>query len=391
MKVALVLFLTFLCGWNCALLNEKGTEISSSSKNDLTKAIMENMLKEEELLLSDGKKDILSVIFDENVLKHSGTEFLIRLFDTEMRGIEILPGRKREIETALREKIRQVKGFEEILSLLSYAYTNQFKHALFLIVDTVNEQTFNNLMNYLKYLDFTFYEHLKAVKSNLEKDTESDSDDEYDKIDDSIWKEEDRPIISIEVFKELTNEYRLPAYIRYITNLPVSNDQVNSKFIKENVLSQFDLGIICVLYELEMMDNLHTHDTEAVIESHLKKSIFYDSNENMANLAWQLHNEGYDKALKLLLDQKFSYKSPISNAWWFQDLSWLFNYGKEHYFADGFYQKVLSLAKPSAVRRYVSKVGNNITEPSKILDIINDINNLDDDEEAQIIEFRNIK
>ena len=178
----------------------------------------------------------------------------------------------------------------------------------------------------------------------------------------SDWKKEDRPNISLEVFKSLSVEYRLPAYIRYITNIPVSNDQVVSRFIKENVLNHLDLTKIFVLYEIEMMDVLHSHDTEAVIESHLKTKIFSESNENMADLAFKLFDEGYDKALKLVIDRKFSY----NNIYFFKDLFWLLNYAKENYFPEEFNQKVLSFDKSSVVRKYVDKSRNQIiaSEPN---------------------------
>ena len=227
--------------------------------------------------------------------------------------------------------------------------------------DNVADDELNNYLNYMKYVDFNSYEHFKSCESKLDKYLDSDSESEYDIID-SVWKEEDRPDISIEVFKSLSVENRLPAYIRYITNIPVSNNQVVSRFIKENVLNHLDLTKIFVLYEIEMMDVLHSHDTEAVIESHLKTKIFSESNENMADLAFKLFDEGYDKALKLVIDRKFSY----NNIYFFKDLFWLLNYAKENYFPEEFNQKVLSFDKSSVVRKYVDKSRNQIiaSEPN---------------------------
>ena len=369
MKKALVLILTFLSYIQCALIDRSRSEIPSL-KEDLTTVLKENILKEKELPSSDNKKNIISNIFDQNVLKHVDRDLLIRLFDTEMQGKEILPGRKREIEKVLREKIEKIEDFEEILSLLSSVYINQYKHALNLIIESLADDKFKTVMNYIKYLDFDFYEHLKSCKSKLKKSSNSDSDSEYEIVDYSDWKKEDRPNISLEVFKSLSVEYRLPAYIRYITNIPVSNDQVVSRFIKDKVLSNLDLAKIFVLYEIEMMDVLHSHDTEAVIESHLKTKIFSESNENMADLAFKLFDEGYDKALKLVIDRKFSYKLPITIPVWFQDLFWLLNYSKENNFTDEFREKVLSLARPSVVRKYVAKSRNQIIAPEPNLNEI---------------------
>jgi hypothetical protein len=382
MWIVLLIFLTILSCLRSASITDNIKEKISSSDEDLTDSMMKNLLKEEELLLSDEKKDILSILFDQNVLKHTETDFLIRLYDAEMHGLQILRGRKREIENVLMEKIRQIQDLEEILNFLSYAYTNRCENSLLLIIESVSEPKFDIIMKNLKYLDFSFYEHLKSCKSNLKKDPDSDS--EYDIVESPVWKEEDRPFISFKVFKNLTKDYRLPAYIRYVTNMPFNNDQVNSQFIKDNVLNRFELRIIFDLYELEIMDIFHSHDSEAVIESYLKTKIFNESNENMADITGQLFVEELDQSLKLVIDRKFSYKSAISilNQFPFQDLYWLFNYAEANNFMEGFYQKVLSLAKPSVVRLYLSKAAR-ISSPAikpisdKIYDSYEDIEIID--------------
>ena len=378
MKKVTVLVLTFLSCFSCAPIDEIISELPSLNE-DLTTAVKENILKEEELPSSDSKRNIFSIIFGENVLIHADTDFLIRLFNTEMQGKEILPGRKKEIETVLSEKIEKIEDFEAILSVLSYVYINQYKHALNLIIESLADDKFKTVMNYIKYLDFDFYEHLKSCKSKLKKSSNSDSDSEYEIVDYSDWKKEDRPNISLEVFKSLSVEYRLPAYIRYITNIPVSNDQVVSRFIKDKVLSNLDLAKIFVLYEIEMMDILHSHDIEAVIESHLKTKMFSESNENMADLAFKLFNEGHEKALKLVIDQKFSYSWQISNIFQFKDLFWLLNYSKDKKFPEVFHQKVLSLASPSVVRKYVVKSKNQKIVAKKLIEYV--------DEDFEELEF----
>jgi transcriptional regulator CtsR len=384
MRIVLVTFLTILSCLRSASITDNITEVISSSNEDLTQSMMKNVLEEEELLLSDEKKDILSILFDENVLKHTETDFLIRLYDAEMQGKQILRGRKREIGNVLREKIRQIQDLEEILNFLSYAYTNRCENALLLIIESADESKFDIIMKNLKYLDFSFYEHLKSCKSNMKKGPDSDSD--YYFVESPVWKEEERPFIPFEVFKNLTKEYRLPAYIRYITNMPFSNDQVNSQFIRDNVLNRFELSIIFDLYELEMMDTFHSHDTKAVIESYLKTKIFNSSNENMADIAAQLFAEELDQSLKLVIDQKFCYKSAILNQFRFQDLYWLFNYAEANCFMEGFYHKVLSLAKPAVVRRYLSKAARKSSPAIK--PISDKLYDSDEDEDVEVIEVK---
>ena len=377
MKSIYILFLVFLCGRKCASSSGKGEKLFSSIE-DLNFSLNGNLIRAGEASV---KRDILSIMFSENVLKHMETDFLVRLYDSEMKGHVILPGRKREIESVLSEKS---------LDLLYYAYENRYEHSLSLIIGTISSQNFKKIISYIKYLDFKFYDHLEVCRFKMENgiDDGLESDEEFKIIEESLWCEEDRPFISLEIFKSLSNEFRLPAFIRYTVNMPISDEQVYSRFIKKFVLNRLELGEIFALYEMEMMDIFHMHDKEAVIETHLKNVILFQGNESMAIWTRELFNQGHDKALKLIIDRKFSYESPFSNAWWFQDLFWLFNYAKDNGFPKDFYSKVLSLAEPSAVRRYVSKAGSTIpdTKPNLQEFQAND----EDNEDIQTIDFRGV-
>jgi len=105
------------------------------------------------------------------------------------------------------------------------------------------------------------------------------------------------------------------------------------------------------------MDGLHLHDTKGVIENYLKRVLLFETNNEMAKLAHQMHINSYFNALKIIIDEKFSYESPLKNPFWFQDLFSLFKYASENYFPGAFQLKVMQLAKPCAIRHYVSKMG----------------------------------
>ena len=376
MKAILILLLTLFSSIYCASIPRVKTEISGSFEDSerLRTHIVENLLQEEDKLLSsDSERDILSIIFRENVLVHAETDFLIRLYDVEMRCNEILPGRKRDILNALINKI-QTSDFDSITKALFYAYTNNFEYAMTMIIKTISDN-FESILKYIvdsENFSEDFIEYVQCFKAKLSLDTD------YVLINYADLIEAPRPFISMYDFKHIKAENRLPAAIRHITDISVSDDQVTSSFIKKNVIDRFDLETILILHEIEMMDNLHIHDTEGVIENHLNCKIYFERNDNMAKLALQMYVQGYFAALKLIIDKKFSFKSPFSSPLWFQDLIWLFNYAAENNFPEEFYPKVLSLAKPSAVRRYVSKSG--IQQVSNISAIeINDINFNDED------------
>lgn len=49
---------------------------------------------------------------------------------------------------------------------------------------------------------------------------------------------------------------------------------------------------------------------------------------------------------------------------------WLFQYASGHFYPEEFYAKVLALAKPAAVRRYVSRSGIEYVENDENLQVI---------------------
>lgn len=383
MKFAFFLLLNFLGSLHGASIIEEGeSDAWNSIEIDslVSAAIKHNLAQEYDLTTSDRERDILSVIFRENVLVLSDTDFLIRLYETEMRGNQVLPGRKREIESALRRKMR-TDNLQEITTALVYAHTNGFEHAFNLIIETISYRL-NGVLDYIKELDqFSedFIRDLNIYGAKFIKNSE------YVLVTDSDLTVMTRPHISIEDFMDLNADARLPAVIRFVTEINVSDDEVTSFFIKNYVLNRFDLSTILILYQIEMMDAYHTHDTEGVIEKHLKHKVFVESNENMAKLALQMFVEGYDSALKLIIDEKFSFMSPFASPLWFKDLLWLFNFASENYFPEEFYAKVISLAKPCVVRRYVSRLGiEHIASLSK-MKIMGDINF--EDEDIKVVNF----
>lgn len=393
MKFALFLLLTFVSSLH-------GAEIAEERTTDLWKespvsaAIKHNLLQEYDLLTSDGERDILSVLFRENVLVLSDTDFLIRLYETEMRGKTILPGRKREIENALRKKIER-DHLEAIAIDLAYAHSNGFEHAFILIIETISDR-FGIFLDYISGLD-GFSENciqdLKIYRARFTKPEEDedtdrfseDSDADYVFVTDSDLAVTKRPRILVSDFMDLSSNSRLPAVIRYITEIDFRDKEVTSSFIRNNVIDRFDLSTVLTLYQVEMMDNYHTHDTEGVIEKHLKHKSFVEGNEIMARLALQMFVEGHDTALKLIIDEKFSYMSPFTHPLWFKDLLWLFTFASENHFPEYFFTKVLSIAKPSVVRRYVSRIG---IENISAVPTFEEISDVDfEDEDIKVVNF----
>ena len=64
---------------------------------------------------------------------------------------------------------------------------------------------------------------------------------------------------------------------------------IDSKFLKDYFISKFDLRTTLIVYEIEMMDRLHQHDSKGLIERNLKWQCFVNSNEVMAQMAIEMY------------------------------------------------------------------------------------------------------
>lgn len=274
------------------------------------------------------------------------SETLIRLYEGATEGRE-------QLKEVLMEQIKS-KSNDEIVEALYYSYINGYPQAYLAIIESIQVRL-KDVVEVFESVDIYPKEFLEDLKRFC---TEFGTDEDYIFIENFDIDATRRPFLDINEFMHLEAHLRLPAAIRKILELPVADNDVTSNFIANNVLAnRFDLWTILVLYEIEMMDVLHLHDTKGVIERYLKRVILFEKNEEMAKLAHQMYINSYFHALKMIIDEKFSYESPLKNPFWFQDLYFLFQYAKDNYFSASFNLKVIELSKPCAIRYYVSKVG----------------------------------
>ena len=280
-------------------------------------------------------------MFSESVLEKMETDFLIRLSEAELRGFTILPERREEIKRALTTKIRK-KSIEEAVAALIYAFEGKYTTAFEFIVNMF--PSIGMLIEVSKRLGASeaFIEELEFQKT-LKTDYINVSNAEFD--------------IDLREFEHLAPEQRFPAVIEKLVGVSAKDSIIDSKFLKDYFIGKFDLRTTLIVYEIEMMDRLHQHDSKGLIERSLKWQCFVNSNEVMAQMAIEMYAKGCFSALKFIIDNKFSYCSPFSNPIWFQDLSYLFKYANAMHVSKDFYDKVLALASPTAIRKYTEKIG----------------------------------
>lgn len=165
-----------------------------------------------------------------------------------------------------------------------------------------------------------------------------------------------RPVINKSDFEGILPYKRFPAAIRQISNIGEVRDwQVNSDFIRNYVIDNYDITTLFALYDLEMMNRLHTNDTERVLENHLKQFISRESNRDMARMVHSMYVNEFWNAFKLIIDEKFSFDSVLNEPIHFKDLRYLMMYAAKHFYPDDFMNKVLEVADPEAARRYDKK------------------------------------
>lgn len=321
---------------------------------------------------------ILSVMFNENSLKYFETDFLVRLYEAEMRKTDsVLPGRKREIKNALISKIQESSDAETAHALF-YAFSEKF----FLVFDLMIRTFSDRIPEIIDLLEFSQKPHLKELaqvlqmaKARLNGDdsfesSEGSDDSSFEMIKHSSAVEEIYKTVKLVSAVNFTPQKRLPAVLRIHLNDPnLQDSEVDSKFLKRNIFSgtgAVDLNLALALYEVEMMDILHAHDRRGVIEKQLKKLLRRKSNEPMIRLALEMYENGFWNALKLIIDVKFSRQPWLKNPIFLYDLAALFKRAEELEFPQGFYEKILELASPDAVRRYMTRTGS--SEPESVAD-----------------------
>lgn len=237
------------------------------------------------------------------------SETLIRLYEGATEGRE-------HLKEVLMEQIKS-KSNDEIVEALYYSYINGYQQAYLAIIESIQNRL-KDAVETFEGDDIYPKEFLEDLKRFC---TEFGTDEDYIFIENFDINATKRPFLDINEFMHLEAHLRLPAAVRKITELSVADNEITSKFITNNVLANhFDLWTILVLYEIEMMDVLHLHDTKGVIERYLKRVILFEKNEEMAKLAHQMYINSYFHALKIIIDEKFSYESPLKNPFWFQDL-----------------------------------------------------------------------
>ena len=294
------------------------------------------------ILVSEADTEIKNI----DVCDKFDTEVLIRFYEGALEG-------KDQLKEVLMTHIK-TKSDEEIIDALFHTYLNLYTQSYLAIIESIQSRL-QQVVGILEGSDDFPVEFIQDLKQFC---TQFGNDDDYVFINHFDANISRRPFLDISEFIHLDPHLRLPAAVRKVLDIPVADHQVTSKFIKNNVLSNnFDLWTILVIYEIEMMDGLHLHDTKGVIENYLKRVLLFETNNEMAKLAHQMHINSYFNALKIIIDEKFSYESPLKNPFWFQDLFSLFKYASENYFPGAFQLKVMQLAKPCAIRHYVSKMG----------------------------------
>lgn len=298
-------------------------------------------IRQNQMLLS-GASDF---IVDRPSYDNFHTETLIRFYEGAKDG-------KEQLRQVLMSNVQE-KGNEEVISALSYCHLNQYRQAFLAIIEVVFRR-FPEIITTIEDLGCYSEEFIHDLKCFC---TKLGDDSDYVFVEPSDWTFTTRPYLSIDDYMHLDPHCRLPAAVRQILEIPVRDSQVTSSFITNNVLKRFDLRTILVLYEIEMMDMMHLHDADGVMESHLKRVIIFESNTEMAKLAHQMYINACFNSLKLIVDEKFSYESPLKHPFWFQDLFSLFKFAGEHFFPGNFQETVMRLAKPSAIRHYNKKIG----------------------------------
>lgn len=162
-----------------------------------------------------------------------------------------------------------------------------------------------------------------------------------------------RPVINKSDFDGILAYQRFPAAIRQVSNIgEVRDGDVNSDFIRNHVIDHYDITTIFALYDLEMMNKLHTNDKERVLENYLKQFTGRESNRDMARMAHSMYVNEFWNAFKLIIDEKFSFDSVLHEPIYFKDLRYLMMYAAKHFYPDDFMRKVFEVADPEAVRRY---------------------------------------
>lgn len=346
---------------------------------------------------------ILSVMFNENSLKYFEADFLVRLYEAEMRRTDsVLPGRKREIKNALISKIQESSDAETAHALF-YAFSEKF----FLVFDLMIRTFSDRIPEIIDLLEFSQKPHLKELaqvlqmaKARLNGDdsfesSEGSDDSSFEMIKHSSAVEEIYKTVKLVSAVNFTPQKRLPAVLRIHLNDPnLQDSEVDSKFLKRIIFSgtgAVDLNLALALYEVEMMDILHAHDRRGVIEKQLKKLLRRKSNEPMIRLALEMYENRFWNALKLIIDVKFSRQPWLKNPIFLYDLAALFKRAEELEFPQGFYEKILELASPDAVRRYMTRTGS--SEPESIADYeeVDDVDGVSeedqDDNDLETLEY----
>lgn len=314
---------------------------------------------------------IISFMFNENTLRHTETDFLVRLCEAEIRKPgSVLPGRNREIKNAL---IRKIEGLSdaEVAEALLYAFSNDFFSVLNVLLRSVS----NRLPGIIDSLNCSenlkceeFLEVLQMVRTRLNGDcavgssesSDGSSDDGFELINQSDMVVEIYETVKSILSENLPANRLLPAVLRiYLNNPDLQDSQVKSKFLKHNILNgTCDIRVALALYEVEMRDYLHTHDRRGIIERRLKESINKAPKDSMVLLALEMYENQFWNALKLIIDVKFSGKPWLKNPILFFDIAHLFKRAEElgYQVPEGFYGKVLELASPEAARRYIKSM-----------------------------------
>ena len=289
---------------------------------------------------SPKQRDIIGLLFDESVLVQMDNEFIIRLSEAELRGHEILSGRREDVKGALRTQITNMEP-EGVINSLAYAYKEEYMNAFEFII---------NLLPSLNEV-LAVAERVKAPDGLIEELEKCKRlADEY------IHVSRDESSIEPTEFDHLDFKERLPAALRKLLGDAAGAD-IDSKFLKANLIGKFDLETTFIIYEIEMMDKFHHHDRAGAIESYLKYRMYKSSNESMAEMAFEMFKKDCWSSLKLIVDTKFGYSFPFNHPIWFQNLNYLFTFARSHAFPSEFYAKVVEVANSAAVRNHSEKFG----------------------------------
>lgn len=348
-KIIEIIFFTLLVSVGgssscCSSIN--GSLSSDSSSNNMSSENFSTMSCLSRGSLYSGNVDIKSNNNDSNDKINTESEVLIRFYERALEG-------KAQLKDVLMVHMKS-NSDEKIISALYYTYRERYMQAYLAIIESIKSRL-QLVIDVIEESDSYPEEFIEDLKRFC---TEFDSDDDYVFITHSDANTMRRPFLEVSEFMHLDPHLRFPAAVRKILDIPVADSQIDSSFIRNNILANnFDLWTILVLHEIEMMDGFHLHDSKGVIESHLKWVISFETNEEMAKIAHQMYINSYFEAVKFIIDKKFSYDSPLKDPFWFQDLYSLFKYAHENHFPADFQLKVMKLARSCAMRHYVSKMG----------------------------------